>query len=455
MRHTVVSLDCLLSNFIHLKDKRMMIMAEKKVLIVGGGGREHSLAWALSRSPRVGKIYSSGGSDAMSSFAKRIEITPENTEKLAEWADEKGIDLTVIGPEAYLALGITDSFQERGLAVFGPSKQATRLESSKIFAKEFMARNNIPTASFRIFTGHEEAVSYINETPGPWVIKADGLAAGKGVVVADKRQEAINAIDEMMLGQRFGEAGQAIVIEEKMIGEELSLLAIADGKNYRTLLPAQDHKRVGEEDTGPNTGGMGAYSPTSLMTPDLEARIKREIIEPVLRGMAAEGSPFSGVLYTGLMITADGPKVVEFNVRFGDPETQAILPLMESDAYTLFEAAAHGMIDKIPAIVWKNAFSVCVVIAAGGYPGSYNKGDIINGLDTVDEDLIMFHAGTCLKDGKWLSNGGRVLNVVGVGSNMKDALTKVYRGIEKIHFNECYYRRDIGWREIHRDSSQG
>ena len=432
----------------------MIIMAGKKVLIVGGGGREHAIAWALSRSPRVEKIYSSGGSDVMSSLAERIEILPENTEKLAEWADKHRIDLTVIGPEAYLALGITDSFQKHGLAVFGPSKHAARLESSKIFAKEFMARHNIPTASFRIFTQHQDAIAYINETPGPWVIKADGLAAGKGVVVADKPQEAIDAIDEMMVGERFGDAGHAVVIEEKMIGEELSLLAITDGNNYHTLLPAQDHKRVGEKDTGPNTGGMGAYAPTSLMTSALENRIRSEIIEPVLRGMAKEGSPFSGVLYTGLMITDEGPKVVEFNVRFGDPETQAILPLMESDAYSLFEAAALRKLDKISAIEWKNAFAVCVVIAAGGYPGPYNKGDIISGLDITEEDLILFHAGTCLKNGNWLSNGGRVINVVGIGSSIKDALDKVYQGVGKIQFNACHYRQDIGWREIHREPSR-
>lgn len=428
----------------------MAVMPGKRVLIVGGGGREHALAWGIARSKSVGEIFAAPGSDGMAGLAECVRIDPGQPELLAEWAEKNAIDLTVIGPEIYLEKGIVDAFKRRGLPVFGPSRAAASLEWSKVFAKEFMARHQVPTASFEVFDNALSAREYINNTPGPWVIKADGLAAGKGVIVADSREDALLAIDETMVDRKFGAAGQRVVIEEKLEGDELSLLAISDGKTFRSLLPAQDHKRVGDGDQGPNTGGMGAYAPTVLLTQELARQIDREVLLPTIRGLAEEGTPFIGVLYAGLMLTAEGPKVIEYNVRFGDPETQAIIPLLETDLFDLFVAAVNGKLEQFPELVWKKAFAACVVMASGGYPGNYDKGLSITGLDVLEPDAMVFHAGTRLKDGEWQTDGGRVLNIVGLGSGISEALEAAYKMVCGIRFNGAHYRKDIGWRELHR-----
>ncbi|HHZ20698.1 MAG TPA: phosphoribosylamine--glycine ligase [Firmicutes bacterium] len=428
-----------------------MVLVGKRVLVVGSGGREHALVWALARSPEVERIYTTPGNEGMAQLAVKVQVNADDPEALARWAKENRIDLTVVGPEAFLAKGLADTFQNHGLAVFGPTKAAARLESSKVFAKEFMARHRIPTAKFKVFDDYNEAAAYIQSTPGPWVVKADGLAAGKGVVVANNRKEALAAVEAMMVSQRFGQAGNRVVIEEKLDGEELSVMAVTDGREFRMLLPAQDHKRVGDGDQGPNTGGMGAYAPTTLLTPGLKQRIAQEILAPAINGIAAEGAPFVGVLYAGLMITPDGPQVIEFNVRFGDPETQAVLVLIESDLYKLLDAAANGRLQEHPELKWREGAAACVVMASGGYPGDYSSGLPITGLDTLEGDeTVIFHAGTRLVDGTWVTNGGRVLNVVGLGKTLADALDQAYRRIETIKFSGAHFRRDIGWRELQR-----
>lgn len=423
----------------------------KRVLVIGNGGREHALVWALSRSTKVEKIFVLPGNDGMAQMATKVPVAADDFNALAEWAKNHQINLTVVGPEAYLEQGLTDIFTANGLAVFGPTKAAARLEWSKVFAKEFMGRHQIPTASFRIFDSSNDAEQYIRKSEGPWVVKADGLAAGKGVVVANSQAEALEAVEMMMISQKFGPAGNRVVIEEKLEGEELSVLAVTDGQTFRMLVPAQDHKRVGEGDQGPNTGGMGAYAPTKLFTPELQDRIAREVLEPAIRGMNTEGTPFVGVLYAGLMITADGPQVIEFNVRFGDPETQAVLVLLESDFFSLLAAAATGKLHELPELLWKDAAAACVVMASGGYPGSYTQGIPISGLETSnDQNVLIFHAGTRLTEQGWVTGGGRVLNIVGLGKSLDEALAHAYQRIEAIKFNGAQYRRDIGWRELRR-----
>lgn len=423
----------------------------KRVLVIGNGGREHALVWALSRSPEVEEVFVAPGSDGMGQLAVKAPVDANNLEALAKWAKDSRMDLTVVGPEAYLESGLTDVFRKQGLTVFGPTKAAAQLESSKVFAKEFMARHRIPTAQFKVFDNFKEAEAYIKTTDGPWVVKADGLAAGKGVVVADHREEALAAVETMMVSHKFGAAGNRVVIEEKLAGEELSVLAVTDGREFRLLAPAQDHKRIGDGDLGPNTGGMGAYAPTVLLQPGLEQRICREVLEPAIRGILDEGAPFVGVLYAGLMLTPEGPQVIEFNVRFGDPETQAVLPLLESDFYLLLQAAATGKLHELPELKWQNASAACVVMASRGYPGDYEGGVPITGLDqSEDNQALVFHAGTRLTDQGWLTNGGRVLNVVGLGKTLDEALVHAYQRIEAISFNGAQYRRDIGWRELQR-----
>lgn len=422
------------------------------VLIIGGGGREHALAWAISRSPMVDQIYACPGSDGMSSVATPVPVAPTHLDELADWALENKIGLTVVGPEVYLEMGIVDIFQAKGLTVFGPTRQAARLEWSKVEAKEFMARHHIPTAAFQVFDHADTALQFIRTGDGPWVIKADGLAAGKGVVVTGDREEALEAVLSMMVQGKFGASGTRVVIEEMMVGEELSLLVITDGQDYRLLAPAQDHKRIGEGDTGQNTGGMGAYSPTTLMNDELRKEILSSIVGPTIDGMRQEGTPFTGVLYVGLMLTKEGPKVVEYNVRFGDPETQAILPLLLTDLTELFLAATHKTLGAFPALQWRPGHSACVVMASGGYPGDYTKGIPINGLESTknDGDTLVFHAGTRKSNGQWITDGGRVLNVVGYGVTISEALAKAYAAIDAISFSGAQYRRDIGWRELRR-----
>jgi len=418
-----------------------------KVLIIGNGGREHAIAWKLAQSPQVSKIYCSPGNGGTAAVAENISF--QNIHVLAEFAINHGIDLTVVGPEAYLADGIVDVFREAGLCVYGPTKAAARLESSKAFSKAFMKKYNIPTAHYESFTDAEAAKAYIRQVGTPIVVKADGLAAGKGVVVAFDVETALKAVDDMMTAKIFGESGATVVIEEYLEGEEASLLAFCDGKIGVPMLPAQDHKRIGDGDTGPNTGGMGTYAPTSAVTPAVMERIVNEILNPTLKAMAAEGTPFVGTLFLGLMLTSSGPKVIEYNVRFGDPETQVVLPLLDSDLAQIFKDAANGCLDP-KTVRWKqDQVAVCVVLASGGYPGAYQTGIPIYGLDAVDSSLI-FHAGTKLAGQELVTAGGRVLNIVHIGENIEAAIEGAYADVKKVHFEGMVYRKDIARRELNR-----
>ncbi|HHU51426.1 MAG TPA: phosphoribosylamine--glycine ligase [Firmicutes bacterium] len=422
-----------------------------RVLIIGSGGREHALAWKIKQSPKVEHIYVAPGSDGLRELAEPVAVDGNSMEALADWAEQQRIDLTIVGPEMYLALGITDLFAKRGLPVFGPSKGAAQLEASKVRAKEVMAKYQIPTAGFQVFTDPQAALSYVRSQTGPLVVKADGLAAGKGVTVADNPAEAEKAIKDLMVEKIYGDAGKQVVIEETLYGEEVSLLAVTDGTTILPLLPAQDHKRAFAGDQGPNTGGMGAYAPASLLTPELLTEVRQTILEPTIEGMAKEGHPYSGLLYVGLMITDDGPKVVEFNVRFGDPEAQVILPLLENDLLDICLAVIERRLDQVE-LKWKEASAACVVLASAGYPGSYEVGQRITGLSEAAkiQDLLVFHAGTKKEKDCWQTAGGRVLNLVGIGRDLPQALAKAYQGAEIIDFPGCQYRKDIGWRELNR-----
>ncbi len=420
-----------------------------KVMVIGGGGREHALAWKLSQSPLVTKLYCVPGNGGTGQLAENITIG--SIAEMAEFAAAHQVDLTVVGPDAFLAEGTVDVFQRRGLPIYGPTQAAARLESSKVFAKEFMQRYNIPTARYRSFTDPVAARSYIEEVGTPVVIKADGLAAGKGVVVALDLTTAFQAVEQIMTDRVFGESGAAIVVEEYLEGEEVSLLAFCDGNRAVPMLPAQDHKRIGDHDTGPNTGGMGTYAPTAAYTQAIAARISREILDPTIQAMRREGTPFVGTLFLGLMLTKTGPKVIEYNVRFGDPETQVVLPLLELDLAQIFLDAIAGKLDPAK-IRWRNGqYAVCVVAAAPGYPGSYPTGQPISGLKRI-ADSVVFHAGTkALADGSVVTAGGRVLNVVHLGDCIQEAVDGAYRDLQQIHFDGIYYRKDIAWRELQRE----
>jgi len=419
-----------------------------KVLIIGNGGREHVIAWKLARSPLVTQIFCSPGNGGTAAIATNLSLT--KLTEIVAWAEREQIDLTVVGPEAYLAEGAVDLFQERGLPVYGPSRLAARLESSKAFAKDFMKRYQIPTAKYEVFSTAAAARDYLKTTGAPAVIKADGLAAGKGVVVALDLETALRAVDAILTDRIFGESGAKVVIEEYLEGEEASLLAFCDGKKAAPMPAAQDHKRIGDGDVGPNTGGMGAYAPTTAVTPEIKDRIVKEILDPTIKAMADEGTPFVGTLYLGLMLTAAGPKVIEYNVRFGDPETQAILPLLESDLAEVLRDAAAGELDTAK-IRWKNGWTtVCVVAASGGYPGKYETGKVITGLGQLREALV-FHAGTKLNDaGAVVTAGGRVLNLVMPGRSIAEAVAGAYREMAKVNFDGICYRRDIAKRELER-----
>lgn len=421
-----------------------------KVLVIGNGGREHAIAWKLSLSPLVTKIYCCPGNGGTADIAENVMLNPLNIQTMADFAAKNRIDLTVVGPEIYLAQGITAEFNKRGLKIYGPSLRAAQLEASKSYAKVFMKKYQIPTAKFEIFCDPELAKQYLDEVGAPIVVKADGLAAGKGVVVALDKHTALQAIDEIMAQKIFGEAGSSVVIEEFLEGEEVSLLAFCDGKTAIPMLPVQDHKRIGDGDSGPNTGGMGAYTPTGIYTMEVAERVNQEILYPTIRAMATEGEPFVGTLFLGLMITRQGPKLIEYNVRFGDPETQAVLPLLDSDLAAVFLSAVNGELN--PALVkWKaQTTSVCVVAASAGYPGKYQNDKTITGMETVKESTV-FHAGTRLAaEGKLLTSGGRVLNLVHLGANIKEAIEGAYRDITKLSFEGIYYRKDIGRRELER-----
>jgi len=420
-----------------------------KVLVIGSGGREHALVWKIGQSPKAGKVYCAPGSAGIGELAELVAIGPEQIEKLAEFAENKKIDLTVVGPELPLTLGITDLFESRGLRIFGPNKDAAQLEGSKAFAKKILQENGIPTASFGTFTDTGLAKQYIAQHPVPYVIKADGLAAGKGVLICATPREAEAAIDEILVRKAFGPAGNRLVIEEFLAGEEASFMVLTDGEHMLPLASSQDHKRVFDNDEGPNTGGMGAYSPAPVVTPKIYQRILDEILSPLLVGLKRKGVRYRGVLYIGLMITKDGPMVLEFNVRFGDPECQPIMMRLKSDLVPLLEATID---DKLHLIQpqWHDDMAVCVVLCASGYPGSYGKGAEIHGLDRLKnwEKGFVFHAGTAKDNGRWVTSGGRVLGVTARGDTIENAVKEAYDAVGKISWNGMHYRKDIARRAL-------
>jgi len=424
------------------------------VLIIGSGGREHALAWKVAQDPRVAKVFVAPGNAGTATEAKceNVAIDVLAIEQLADFA-AANVQLTIVGPEAPLVKGVVDLFRSRGLDIFGPTAAAAQLEGSKAFTKDFLARQNIPTADYQNFTEVEPALAYLREKGAPIVIKADGLAAGKGVIVAMTLAEAEEAVRDMLSGNAFGDAGARVVIEEFLDGEEASFIVMVDGENVLPMATSQDHKRVGDGDSGPNTGGMGAYSPAPVVTADVHKRVMDEVIYPTVRGMAAEGNVYTGFLYAGLMIDKAGaPKVIEFNCRFGDPETQPIMVRLESSLVLLVEAALAKALNKVEA-TWDPRPTVGVVLAAGGYPGDYAKGDVIEGLDDAAAlDGKVFHAGTALNDqGQVVTAGGRVLCATAIGRTVSEAQQQAYRLAEKIHWNGCFYRKDIGYRAISRE----
>lgn len=414
-----------------------------KVLVVGGGGREHALVWKLAQSPRVDKIICAPGNAGIGRLATCVGIAGEDIPALVSLAESEAVDITVVGPEAPLAAGIVDAFEAAGLKIFGPSQKAAALESSKVFAKDLMHKYNIPTAKYEVFVDPESATRYIKEIGAPCVIKAEGLAAGKGVIIARDEETALSAVQSIMVERVFGEAGSRVIVEECLNGEEASILAFTDGKTVIPMLPAQDHKQVYDGDKGPNTGGMGAYCPAPVCPPPLQQQVLEEILIPTVKGMEAEGRPYKGVLYAGLMITAGGPKVLEFNVRFGDPEAQPLISLLKTDLVEIMEAVVDGNLQDIE-LQWKNGAAVCIVMASGGYPGSYAKGFPIHGLDNVPAGVEVFHAATAEKNGRLVTAGGRVLGVTAVDKDIPAAIELAYHGVKAISFEDVHYRKDIG-----------
>jgi phosphoribosylamine--glycine ligase len=423
-----------------------------RVLVLGGGGREHAIVWKLAQSQKVDRIYCIPGNAGIEELAvcKRMDIRSD-FKGIASFVKEEGIELVVVGPESPLIAGIVDFLKEEGIRVFGPSMDAAKLEGSKAFAKEFMRSFGIPTADFEVFSDPSDAEKYVRGKGAPIVVKADGEAAGKGSIVARSVEEAVEAIRMIMVERVFGHSGDRIVVEEYLEGEEASMIALCDGENVLPLAPSQDHKRAYDGDLGPNTGGMGAYSPVPAISPELEKDILERIMIPTVRGMGRKGTRFVGVLYCGLMITERGPMVLEFNVRFGDPETQAIFPRMRSDLVDLIEACIDGKL-RGKGIDWDKKAAVCVVLASGGYPGSYEVGKRIYGVEEASamEDVIVFHAGTSRRDGDLVTSGGRVLGVVGMGEDIPSAIRRSYEAVGKIRFEGMHYRRDIGGRALAR-----
>ncbi len=422
-----------------------------KILIVGSGGREHALAWKAKQSPDVDIVYVAPGNagTALETGLENVDIGSDDIPALLDFAQQQQIDLTIIGPEAPLVAGIVDRFTEQGLACFGPSAAAAQLEGSKSFCKDFMARHGIPTADYQTFVDAAAAIAYIRQKGAPIVVKADGLAAGKGVIVAETEQQAIDAVNDMLAGNRFGDAGHRVVIEEFLSGEEASFIVIADGINALPMATSQDHKARDNGDTGPNTGGMGAYSPAPVVTPAVYQRVMDEVIKPTLQGMASDGHPYTGFLYAGLMIGPDGSvKVLEYNCRFGDPETQPIMMRLKSDLVALCQAALQQKLDNIDSD-WDERAALGVVMAAGGYPDAYRKGDVITGLsEQHSHDQKIFHAGTALQNDRIVTAGGRVLCACALGDDIAQAQHKAYQLVKKIHWNDAYYRTDIGFKAI-------
>ena len=417
------------------------------ILVIGSGGREHALFWKLSESPQTERIYAIPGNPGM---GEMTDIAVTDNAAILQFAKEKDIGLVVVGPEVPLMNGLVDDLEAAGIPAFGPRANAAEIEGSKSFAKDLMKKYGIPTARYEVFAEAEAARAYIRSEGTPIVVKADGLAAGKGVVVAMTEQEALDAVDAIMENNSFGDAGERVVIEEFMEGEEASLLAFTDGTVIRPMISAQDHKRAFDGDKGPNTGGMGTYAPAPVMTPELRERAVEEILKPTISAMEKEGRAYRGCLYLGLMITADGPKVVEFNARFGDPETQVVLPLLDGDLVQIMHACADGTLADVP-IRWKDGAAVCVVLSAGGYPASYEKGNEIYGIGNAEKlGALVFHAGTAKKNGKIVTNGGRVLGVVGMGKDIASAVQSAYDAVDQISFKGEYHRKDIAHRALNR-----
>ena len=422
-----------------------------KVLVIGSGGREHALVWKIRQSPRVKEIFCAPGNGGISQIATCVPIDSSDVRALCDFALKTKIDLVIVGPEAPLAEGIVDVCSAQGLTVFGPTRQAAQLEASKVFAKEFMRRHHIPTADFQSFSSVEKAKAFLKNKKFPLVIKADGLAAGKGVVIPQNIDEAHQALKMMMTEKVFLKAGEKVIIEDCLEGEEASILAISDGKRYVVLDSSQDHKRIFDDDKGPNTGGMGAYSPAPVVTKSLMTSIVSNIIAPTIQGMRDEEAPFVGVLYAGVMVTSDGPKVLEYNVRLGDPETQAVLPRLKTDLVDLCLKTSEGRLDQC-VLSWDPRACSCVVMSARGYPGAYEKGKVISGLKEAEKqkDTFVFHAGTKRQGADFVTSGGRVLGVAGLGQGIEKAVQNAYNGVAKISFDGCFFRRDIGARALKR-----
>lgn len=413
------------------------------VMVIGGGGREHAIAAKIKESSRLSKLYAAPGSDGMADIAERVPYAVTDTENIVAFVKDHGIEMVFIGPEVPLLNGLADALLAAGVMVLGPQRAAAELEGSKAFSKDIMKKYGIPTGAYEVFTDAEKAIAYLHDASYPAVVKADGLAAGKGVVIAEDEDAAVLAVKSMMEDKIFGESGSRIVIEEFLEGEELSLLAFTDGKTVLPMIPSQDHKRINDDDMGPNTGGMGAYAPAPVGSPEIIEKAMEKVMKPLVAAMAAEGKPYRGVLYAGLMVKDNDIKVLEFNARFGDPETQAVLPLLDSDIIDITEAINHGTLDQ-QEIQWKDGYAVCVVMSAKGYPAAPVKGDELFGLEKDQPDTFVFHAGTKKENGMFVTNGGRVLGVTALDSDLKVAIDKAYRRVETIDFKECHYRKDIG-----------
>ena len=425
-------------------------MVGLKVLVLGSGGREHALVWKLSQSKNVDKIYALPGNAGIGMIAERVPGSVMDIDAIADFAEKKSIDLTIVGPESPLIAGIVDEFERRKLPVFGPNKEASQMEGSKVFAKRLMLDNGIPTGACEVFDDATKAAAYIEsiaaKASDPIVVKADGEAAGKGVFVAKTKEEALHAVDVIMNKRAFGASGNKLVVEEYLDGQEASFMCFVDGETFVPMLPAQDYKRAYDHDEGLNTGGMGCYSPVPVLPPNLQKTVGETIIKPTLKALKAMGIHYKGVLYCGLAMTSKGPKVIEFNARFGDPETQVVLPLLETDLAEIALAAASGKLDMTP-VTWYNKKALCVVMASGGYPGGYEKGKVIKGIDDAEKaGAIVFHAGTELKDGEIVTSGGRVLGVTTVGDSYQECIDKAYEGVGKITFDDMHFRHDIGAR---------
>ena len=424
------------------------------ILVIGSGGREHALVSKLKESTKVEKIYCVPGNPGIAEIAECVTIDINDNAALVDFALTHGIGLTVVGPEIPLANGIVNDFNDKGLKIFGPTQGAAQIEGSKAFAKYLMEKYNIPTAGFAVFTDAEAAKQYITKQGAPVVVKADGLAAGKGVVVAMTVAEALAAVDMIMCDNAFGLAGSQVVIEEFLVGEEASILAFTDGKTIVPMVAAQDHKRVYDNDQGPNTGGMGAYAPAPIITSTVSEQVMKKILQPTVNAMVSEGYPYCGCLYLGLIMTNDGPKVIEFNARFGDPETQVVLPLLDSDLITIMESCIDGTLADVE-IKWKDAAAVCIVMSSGGYPAKYNNGDAISGIENAQQQgAYVFHAGTAARDGQFVTNGGRVLGVTAIANDIKQAVDKAYQAVEKIKFNGMHFRKDIAYRAMKKSSKE-